>query len=235
MPLPHDGTHGEAARPHHMARPRVAPVFAWVADLWYTTRRAGRWAKGARRGSVPDPGSLSGQALTGSMSGSTLAIGVRKPRVADVPGIKRLIDQAATQGALLPRTTPELFESVRDFHVCADETGVVGCCALHIDLPDLAEVRSLVVREDLRGRGMGIALVQACLEEARTLGISRVYALTRAEEFFTKQGFHEIDKHDLPNKVFRDCVRCPMFPDCDEVAVVLDLDTSVLGGRRPEG
>ena len=149
---------------------------------------------------------------------------IRKPVVTDVPEIKRLIDSAVTQGALLPRTTAELFESIRDFHIYVDEAGVGGCCALHVDMADLAEVRSLVVRPDLQGRGLGQQLVMACLDEARRLNLSRVYALTRADGFFRRLGFDAIDKHDLPNKVFRDCVRCPMFPDCDEIAVMLVLN-----------
>ena len=148
----------------------------------------------------------------------------RKPCVPDVPHIKALIDGAVGRGALLPRTLAEIYETVRDFHIVEDGDGLGGCCALHVDLADLAEIRSLVVRRDLRGKHLGAVLVDACLEEARQLGISRVYALTRVAGFFAKCGFHEIDKHDLPSKVFRDCVRCPLFPDCDEVAMMYCMD-----------
>ncbi|MBN2308770.1 MAG: N-acetyltransferase [Candidatus Hydrogenedentes bacterium] len=158
---------------------------------------------------------------------------IRKPRVRDVPGIKELIDGAAGRGALLQRTALELYETVRDFYIYEDADGVAGCCALHVDMGDLAEIRSLVVRTDLRGRHIGRDLVQACLDEAGALGIVRIYALTRVAGFFAKMGFHEIDKHELPSKVFRDCVRCPHFPDCDEVAVVRDLE--VAGGPSPAG
>jgi amino-acid N-acetyltransferase len=149
---------------------------------------------------------------------------IRKPRVTDIPGVKVLVDNAAAAGEVLPRTVTELFETIRDLHVFIDEEGVGGCCTLHVDLADLAEVRSLVVREDLRGRGLGRHLVRACLDEARELGIARVYALTRVPAFFRGLGFQDMDKHDLPSKVFRDCVRCPEFPDCDEVAVVYHID-----------
>ena len=148
----------------------------------------------------------------------------RKSLVTDVPHIKNLIDSAVGRGALLPRPLAEIYETVRDFHVVENGDGLGGCCALHVDLADLAEIRSLVVREELRGKHLGAVLVNACLEEARRLGISRVYALTRVAGFFTKCGFHEIDKHDLPSKVFRDCVRCPSFPDCDEVAMMHYMD-----------
>lgn len=145
---------------------------------------------------------------------------IRKPKVSDVEGIKRLIDNAVKKGALLPRTSAELYENLRDFHVYVMDESVYGCCALHIDTGDLAEIRSLVVSDELQGQGIGAALIESCIQEALSLDIAKVYALTRVPEFFAKQGFYEIDKHTLPNKVFRDCVRCPMFPDCDETAML---------------
>lgn len=149
---------------------------------------------------------------------------VRKPTVTEVEGIKALIDDAVRQGHVLPRELHELFENVRDFYVYVSATGeIVGCVALHIDTIELAEVRSLVVRDDLRGRGIGEKLVDAVLKEAQDLDIARVYALTRVVPFFTKSGFHVVDKGELPYKVFKDCLRCRLFPGCDEVAVVVDL------------
>ena len=150
---------------------------------------------------------------------------VRKPRLTEIKGIKKLLDEAAKGGLVLPRPVMELYETARDFVVYVDETGVAGCCALHIDMEDLAEIRSLVVRPDLRGQGVGADLLEACMKEARDLDIARVFALTRAAGFFVKNGFAEMDKHDLPHKVFQDCVRCPLFPDCDEVAVMRWLKT----------
>lgn len=151
---------------------------------------------------------------------------IRKPRVLDVPEIKRLIDSAASDDALLPRTLIELYENIRDFHIYVDEHGVGGCCALHVDMASLAEVRSLVVREDLRRHGIGTRLVDACIDEARQLGTRQVYALTRVPGFFERNGFRRIDKHNLPSKVFRDCVRCSKFPDCDEIALVYDVEVA---------
>ena len=149
---------------------------------------------------------------------------VRKPKVTEVEGIKTLIDAAVKQGSVLPRELHELFENVRDFYVFVTDTGEIGgCAALHIDTIELAEVRSLVVREDLRGRGIGEQLVDAVVREAQDLDIARVYALTRVVPFFTKIGFHVVDKNELPYKVFKDCLRCRLFPSCDEVAVVVDL------------
>ncbi|HUW62849.1 MAG TPA: pyrroline-5-carboxylate reductase [Candidatus Bathyarchaeia archaeon] len=148
---------------------------------------------------------------------------IRKPKLDEVVGIKQLLDNAAQQGDLLRRPLMELYETVRDFYTYVDEQGVAACCALHIDTLDLAEVRSLVVRPDLRDTGIGGRLLDRCLDEARSLKISSVYALTRTPSFFARYQFEQIEKHDLPHKVFNDCIRCPLFPDCDEVAMVKTL------------
>ena len=148
---------------------------------------------------------------------------IRKPRLTEVVEIKRLLDAAAKTGAVLPRPVMELYETLRDFVVYVDEQGMGGCCALHIDTEDLAEIRSLVVRPDIQGQDIGTRLLGACLDEARGLDIGRVFALTRAPAFFLKNGFEEINMRELPHKVFQDCVRCTLFPDCDEVAVIRAL------------
>ena len=149
---------------------------------------------------------------------------VRKPRLTEVTAMKALIDGAADDGNVLQRELPELYENVRDFYVYADEQGVGGLVALHIDMVDLAEVRSLVVRKDVHGGGVGSKLLAAVLEEAAQLDIARVYALTRVPIFFLKNGFSEINKEELPYKVFKDCMRCPLFPGCDEVAVIKEIE-----------
>ncbi|MFO7975329.1 MAG: N-acetyltransferase [Candidatus Hydrogenedentota bacterium] len=148
---------------------------------------------------------------------------IRKARLSDMTKVKILIDEAVRGDAVLPRTLIELCESVRDFHVCVEDGELLGCCALHVDMQNLAEVRSLVVHAEWRGVGIGSALVRACLAEAEALEVERVYALTRSPKFFEREGFNLIDKHELPSKVFRDCVRCPKFPDCDEVAVIRNV------------
>jgi len=138
--------------------------------------------------------------------------------------VKALLDKAAEAGQVLPRELAELYTNVRDFYVYIDPEGVVGgCVALHIDMVDLAEVRSLVVRPDLRGRHIGERLVAAAVEEARVLDIARVYAFTRVPGFFERIDFSLVDKQVLPYKVFKDCMRCPLFPGCDELAFVKDL------------
>lgn len=148
---------------------------------------------------------------------------VRKPTIDDVPAIKALIDIEVARQRVLPRTVQELVEAVRDFFVFVDDQGVGGCAALHIDTPDLAEIRSLVVRDDLRGQRVGEKLVLACWGEAQALGLARVYALTRVPIFFEKLQFRQVDKSELPQKVYKDCLRCHLYPKCDEIAMVRDL------------
>lgn len=148
---------------------------------------------------------------------------IRKACLPDMPAVKKMIDKVSADASVLPRTLIELCESVRDFHLCETGGELAGCCALHVDMQNLAEVRTLIILDEFRDNGLGGRLLQACLREARVLGVERVYALTRIEGFFLKHDFTVIDKHDLPSKVFRDCVRCPKFPDCDETAVVYDI------------
>lgn len=149
---------------------------------------------------------------------------IRKPRLTEIVVMKALLDEAAAEGQVLPRRLAEMFENARDFFVYVDSTGVVGgLTALHIDLVDLAEVRSLVVRADLRGAGIGRRLVEAALEEARQMEIERVYTFTRIPEFFARLGFIEVDRAELPYKAFKDCLQCPLFPGCDETALIRDL------------
>lgn len=145
---------------------------------------------------------------------------VRKPKLTEVEAIQALLSEAAAEGRVLPRDLMELYTNVRDFYVYVDERGLGGCAALHIDMVDLGEIRSLVVRKDLRGQRVGTRLVEALLGEAVSLDIGRVYALTREAPFFLRLGFEEISKEELPYKVFKDCQRCPRFADCDETAVI---------------
>jgi amino-acid N-acetyltransferase len=151
---------------------------------------------------------------------------LRKARIQDVKAIHGLLLRPGEgDGLVLPRSFNQLYSHLRDFFVAADrETDeVLGCCALSICWDDLAEVRSLMVRRDHRGQGLGRLLVDACLSEAVTLGIFRVFVLTNQEAFFRKMGFAEAAKDALPQKVWADCVNCPHFPDCDETPMILEL------------
>ena len=153
---------------------------------------------------------------------------IRKARMSDVKGIQHLIAEYARKGDMLPRSLADIYENLRDYFVFLGDDGeLVGSAAIHIMWEDLAEVRSLAVREGRMRRGVGTQLVEACISEAIVLGIARVFALTYKPEFFEKLGFHVVDKSELPQKIWADCLKCSKFPDCDEVALVADFS-----GRR---
>lgn len=148
---------------------------------------------------------------------------LRKAKIQDIKEIYNLVNHFAQKGEMLPRSQSELYENMRDFFVAEEDGRVIGCCALHILWDDLAEVKSLAVEESNQGKGIGRILVKACLDEARELGIKRVFALTFKPGFFEKLGFKRIDKEDLPRKVWGECIKCPFFPDCKEEAVIFEL------------
>jgi len=148
---------------------------------------------------------------------------IRKAILQDARQIHRLLLNYAKDGLVLSRSLMEIFEAIRDFYVFVEGDRVVGAAALNICWEDLAEVRSLVVDESFAGRGIGKHLVEACLSEARTLGIGRVFALTYQQVFFEKLGFSVIEKSELPQKIWGDCIKCAKFPECDEIALSLSL------------
>ena len=148
---------------------------------------------------------------------------VRKARTTDVPAIHRLVNFYAQKGDLLPRTLQELYERVRDFHVFEHEGQIAGTCSLYIYGADLAEIRSLAVEPEFEGRGIGRAVTEACMAEAVDLLIKRVFALTYKTVFFERLGFRVVNKIDLPEKIWKDCLKCSKFYHCDEVAVLLEL------------
>jgi amino-acid N-acetyltransferase len=149
---------------------------------------------------------------------------IRKAILQDARQIHRLLLNYAKDGLVLSRSLMEIFEAIRDFYVFVEGDRVVGAAALNICWEDLAEVRSLVVDESFAGRGIGKHLVEACLSEARTLGIGRVFALTYQQAFFEKLGFSVIEKSELPQKIWGDCIKCAKFPECDEVALSVTLE-----------
>jgi amino-acid N-acetyltransferase len=148
---------------------------------------------------------------------------IRKARLSDVKAIYALVEEFAKRGDMLPRPILEIYKEVRSFFVCVADEVVVGTCALAVCLEGLGEVRSLAVNEDSAGKGVGKLLVSACLDEARELGLKEVFALTYTIEFFTKLGFEETSKENLPHKIWGECVNCAKFPNCDENAVIIKL------------
>jgi amino-acid N-acetyltransferase len=145
---------------------------------------------------------------------------VEKAKITDVPQIHKLINSFAEKGLMLARPLSEIYENIRDFVVIRERGEVVACAALHISWSDLAEIRSVAVAEDSQRKGLGAKLVAACLEEANSLGIESVFCFTYQPEFFRNQKFVDIDKMELPRKVWSDCLRCPKFPNCDEIALI---------------
>jgi amino-acid N-acetyltransferase len=137
--------------------------------------------------------------------------------------MQRLINTFADRNEMLARSLSEIYENIRDYLVVDSHGEIVGCCALHVTWSDLAEVKSLAVREDQRRSGLGSKLVTACLDDARAIGIPRLFVLTYIPGYFSRFGFREVEKAELPQKVWSECIRCPKFPDCGEVGMVLDL------------
>lgn len=151
---------------------------------------------------------------------------IRKAIIADIKPIHKLLNHYADRGLLLPRPLSELYDHLRDFNVLVENgeaEKIIGACALGICWEDLAEIRSLAVIENRQGSDCGRRLVEACLQEARSLGLRKVFALTYAEGFFSRMGFRVVEKATLPQKVWGDCLKCPKFPECDEIAMALDL------------
>lgn len=149
---------------------------------------------------------------------------IRKAQIKDVKDIQKLLTSYANRGDMLSRSLSELYESLRDFYVCEEDGKLMGTAALHIVWENLAEVRSVAVVEDVARKGIGSQLVQACVAEARAVGLKRIFCLTYKPDFFEKHGFLLVDKSELPHKVWGDCLKCVKFPDCDENAMILDLN-----------
>jgi len=125
---------------------------------------------------------------------------------------------------MLPRSLSEIYENIRDYFVIRKGEQVIACAALHVKWSDLAEIRSVVVAGDSHRQGIGARLMESCLKEAKGLGIPTVFCLTYKPAFFEKFNFSQIDKMELPRKVWTECYRCPKFPDCGEVALIYQLE-----------
>jgi amino-acid N-acetyltransferase len=151
------------------------------------------------------------------------ALTVEKARAADAESIHAVITYFADRGDMLHRPLNEVYENLRDFYVARVDGEFAGCVALHLWWANLAEIKSLAVREDRQLKGIGFRLVSACLDEARRLGIEQVFALTYKPGFFEKLGFTVANVMEFPRKVWNECYRCPKFPSCNEIAVSIDL------------
>jgi len=144
---------------------------------------------------------------------------IRDAQVNDVPSIRTLINEYAEQGRMLFRSLEDLYQSLRDYQYCEQDGQIVGCCCLHIYWSDLAEIKSLSISPNYQNRGIGRALVEAAVEQARILKLPKLFTLTLEPEFFEKMGFRHILMDALPYKVWSDCRRCPKQENCDEIAM----------------
>lgn len=151
---------------------------------------------------------------------------IRRALISDIKEIQNLVNDYARKEQMIPRSVNELYENIRDFVVAVDKHDIVGACALHVLWEDLAEVRSLAVRKEFQGKGIGRKMVNNCLRDARALGIKRVFVLTYQPDFFRKLKFRDTDKAALPQKIWGDCIRCPKFPECDELALIRDVSSN---------
>ena len=156
---------------------------------------------------------------------NALSVSIRKALIKDVEEIFSLAGQPGREGIILPLTRLDIYSRLRDYFVWLDDEGrVQGLCGMHVSWGTLGEVRSLLVAEEHRGKGIGRELVRLCLEEGRALGLDQAFALTYRPDYFGHLGFREVDKSTLPQKIWMDCVHCVKFPQCDEVAMMLDLE-----------
>ena len=148
---------------------------------------------------------------------------IRKAKISDIGTIFELVNDFAKQGLMLPKSQIDLYESIRDFFVIEIDNKVVACGALKVFLDDLAEIRSLATNKDFQKMGVGKMITQKLLDDAKELGIKKVFTLSYQVDFFKKQGFTLIKKEELPQKIWRDCYKCPKFPNCDENALIIEI------------
>jgi amino-acid N-acetyltransferase len=145
---------------------------------------------------------------------------IRKAAMGDIGPILALINGYAAKGVMLPRTEFELSENIRDFTVLYAGERLAGCGALHFYSPTMGEIRSLAVDAEWKSHGIGRRLIEALVAEAETYGLDAVFAFTYVTEFFRKAGFEVVERGVLPLKAWKDCLRCPKFQNCDEIAVL---------------
>jgi len=148
---------------------------------------------------------------------------IKRANVKDAKEIFGILQKYAVKGILLPRSLNSIYEHIRDFFVYKEEGKIVGVVSLHIYWEDLAEIKSLAVLEEFQRKGVGKALVKKCIEDAKELGVEKVFALTYVPGFFEKLGFKITDKSEFPQKVWTECIHCVKFNDCKEIPVLLKL------------
>jgi len=145
----------------------------------------------------------------------------RKATLLDIPAMLALVEPEVQTGVILKRDSDDTATNIRSYQLVFLEEKLVGFCALHIHTTTLAEVRSLVVDNTVRGEGVGSTLIKNALEEAKILGLKEVLSLTYKQAFFERLDFKEIPKESLPeHKIWADCINCKHFPICNEVSLI---------------
>ena len=148
----------------------------------------------------------------------------RKPTFADVEKIYDLVNAYAGDGLMLARSRNSLYEFLRDMIIAEVDGELIGVGALHMVWDELAEIRAMAISPEYTGKGIGFNIVQQLTEDARKLGVKTLFTLTYQPGFFAKSGFYEVPKEQLSQKVWKDCINCSKFPNCDEIAMVRPLE-----------
>lgn len=148
-------------------------------------------------------------------------IEIKKPTLKEVEAMRNLLRPEVERGVILERTADEIANAIRSYNVAWEEGEIVGFCALHIHSPSLAEIRSLIVKESHRGKGIATSIIEVSLKEALGLGVKEVLVLTYQRTLFEKLGFIEVSKEAIPDhKIWADCIKCKYFPICEEIALI---------------
>ena len=153
-----------------------------------------------------------------------MSVELTKASLSDIQSMQNLVIPEVEAGIILARSSDEIATNIRSYIIAREDNEIVGFCALHIHTPELAEIRSLIVKESKRGMGIGQSLIAKAMQEAETLGLKKVLTLTYKQSFFEKLGFVEIPKESIPeHKIWADCIKCKHFPICNEVSLIKTL------------
>ncbi len=145
---------------------------------------------------------------------------VRKANVKDVPSIAEIVNLHAQKGVMLQRPISKIYDNLRDYYVVESNGKIIGCGALHVTWSDLAEIRAVAMKDGFNDKGYGTKIVEELIKEAKSLEIEKIFVLTYQDKFFKKMGFSEINKSELPQKIWSECINCVHFPNCDEIAMI---------------
>jgi amino-acid N-acetyltransferase len=148
---------------------------------------------------------------------------IRTAKVGDVKTIQSMIAAYAEKKEMLPRSLNDIYENIQEYVVAEENKKVIGCCALHVSWDDLAEIKALAIAQNYQHKGIGTLLVKKLHKKALALGINKVFALTFKPKFFLNLKYTQITRESLPHKIWGECVKCPLFPDCGEVPLLLEL------------